>query len=67
MVLLIFGVRFQLLSHYKNSILLYIVGSDITSLAKDKLYTHINLEEMTIHQVSALFLVKRITFTEALS
>ncbi|KAM7485111.1 hypothetical protein LguiA_001120 [Lonicera macranthoides] len=28
--------------------------SDITSLAKDKLYTHINLEEMTIHQALQL-------------
>lgn len=26
--------------------------SDITALAKDKIYTHINLEEMNIHQVS---------------
>ncbi|GKA88291.1 sucrose nonfermenting 4-like protein [Tanacetum coccineum] len=26
--------------------------SDITALAKDKIYTHINLEEMTIHQAS---------------
>ena len=29
------------------------LDSDITALAKDKVYTHINLEEMTIHQVSA--------------
>lgn len=28
-----------------------IAGSDITALAKDKIYTHINLEEMSIHQV----------------
>ena len=26
--------------------------SDITTLAKDKIYTHINLEETTIHQVT---------------
>jgi hypothetical protein len=36
--------------------------SDITALAKDKIYTHINLEEMTIHQASTvlpfLYLVK---------
>ena len=29
--------------------------SDITALAKDKIYTHINLEEMTIHQASTVF------------
>ncbi|XP_076943979.1 sucrose nonfermenting 4-like protein [Bidens hawaiensis] len=28
--------------------------SDITALAKDKIYTHINLEEMTIHQALQL-------------
>ncbi|KAL6971310.1 AMP-activated serine/threonine-protein kinase regulatory subunit [Sarracenia purpurea var. burkii] len=28
--------------------------SDITSLANDKVYTHINLEEMTIHQALQL-------------
>lgn len=26
--------------------------SDITALAKDKAYAHINLSEMTIHQVT---------------
>ena len=26
--------------------------SDITALAKDRAYTHINLDEMTIHQVT---------------
>lgn len=31
----------------------YFLCSDITALAKDKVYTHINLEQMTIHQVSA--------------
>lgn len=30
--------------------------SDITSLARDKIYTHINLEETTIHQVSTFIL-----------
>jgi len=30
-------------------------GSEITALAKDKAYTHINLNEMTIHQVFLLF------------
>jgi hypothetical protein len=29
-------------------------NSDITALAKDKIYTHINLNEMTINQVAAL-------------
>ncbi|GKC70001.1 hypothetical protein Tco_1115884 [Tanacetum coccineum] len=29
--------------------------SDITALAKDKTYTHINLEEITIHQASTVF------------
>lgn len=28
--------------------------SDITALAKDKVYTHINLEQMTIHQALQL-------------
>lgn len=32
--------------------------SDITALAKDKIYTHINLDEMTIHQVSAVMQTK---------
>jgi hypothetical protein len=30
--------------------------SDITALAKDRAYTHINLDEMTVHQVSLDFL-----------
>lgn len=29
--------------------------SDITSLARDKIYTHINLEETTIHQVKYIY------------
>jgi hypothetical protein len=32
----------------------YHLYSDITALAKDKIYTHINLNEMTINQVSSL-------------
>ena len=31
---------------------LQIFYSDITALAKDRAYTHINLDEMTIHQVT---------------
>lgn len=36
--------------------MLYVFCSEITSLAKDKIYTHINLEETTIHQVT-IFIV----------
>lgn len=32
-----------------------VVGSDITALAKDKIYTHINLEEMSILKVCLEF------------
>jgi len=35
-------------------IMCYHLYSDITALAKDKIYTHINLNEMTINQVSSL-------------
>lgn len=31
------------------------IVSDITALAKDKAYTHMNLNEMTIHQVKLSF------------
>jgi hypothetical protein len=33
---------------------MYVFDSDITALAKDRAYTHINLDEMTIHQVTAV-------------
>lgn len=36
--------------------LLSLLCSDITALAKDRAYTRINLEEMTVHQVSLDFL-----------
>jgi hypothetical protein len=36
---------------FSSSAFLY---SDITALAKDRAYAHINLNEMTIHQVTAL-------------
>lgn len=39
-------------------VVLYLFGSDITSLARDRVYTHINLQEMTIHQVSSFFLLE---------
>lgn len=31
--------------------------SDITALAKDRAYTHINLNEMTVHQVTAVTII----------
>ncbi|KAL8486252.1 hypothetical protein ACS0TY_023093 [Phlomoides rotata] len=34
--------------------------SDITSLARDKIYTHLNLEETTIHQVSTFVLLEEL-------
>ncbi|GMP76661.1 hypothetical protein CsSME_00033244 [Camellia sinensis var. sinensis] len=37
-----------------DSLLNVYSGSDITALAKDKIYTHINLEEMTINQALQL-------------
>lgn len=33
----------------------YHLYSDITALAKDKIYTRINLNEMTINQVASLY------------
>lgn len=38
------------------SLSFHFYASDITTLAKDKIYTHINLEETTIHQVSTFIL-----------
>lgn len=39
--------------HYFDIFLFpFFLDSDITALAKDRVYTHINLNEMTIHQVT---------------
>jgi hypothetical protein len=50
----------QALSCLQNSssfsyFLICLLCSDITALAKDRAYTHINLDEMTVHQVSLNF------------
>lgn len=36
------------------SLSVHVVDSDITALAKDRAYTHINLDEMTVHQVTTV-------------
>lgn len=36
------------------SLFVHVVDSDITALAKDRAYTHINLDEMTVHQVTTV-------------
>lgn len=45
---------------YYGSPLFFYVYSDITALAKDRAYTHINLNELTIHQVTIFFFGKPI-------
>lgn len=37
--------------------ILFFPYSDITALAKDRAYTHINLNEMTIHQVTTVYFI----------
>lgn len=44
----------RIFSSCRMTIQLLICGSDITVLAKDKAYTDINLNEMTVHQVSRI-------------
>lgn len=36
------------------SLSVHVFDSDITALAKDRAYTHINLDEMTVHQVTTV-------------
>lgn len=44
----------KLIFSFLMLMVLYLFGSDITYLARDRVYTYINLQEMTIHQVSNL-------------